>query len=188
MGTWKNANSVAVGGDGEVYTASSGTTVPQTVAEPAAAFVGHGLLSEDGVSIAATPNVQELNVWQLVDPVRRTLLSRSIVVSFAMAQWDENSVPLAFGGGTVTGSSPYVYAFPATGAGLEERALIVDAVDGTEHHRFAFKRVNVTEPVETTWNRSSLATLSVGASVLAPADATTPGYYVTDATSFAAGS
>lgn len=185
---WTDGNAVAVGGSGEVYTASSGTAVPTTVAAPAAAFVGHGYIGEDGVATNITPTVQELFVWQSLDPIRRTVTARSILISFALAQWEENSVPFAFGGGTITGSGPYVYNFPSASDALEERAIVVDARDGSETHRFAFGRGNVTEPVETTWNRTSLALLAIGFKVLGPAAGGSPGKYITDATSFAAGS
>lgn len=185
---WQNPNAVAVGGSGELFTASAGTTLPADVAVPAAAFVGHGLISEDGISHTITPQTQELNVWQQVDPVRRTVTGREILVAAALAQFDEHSIPLAFGGGSVSGSSPYIYNFPAGDAPLEERAIVVDVVDGSEKHRLAFSRVNVTEPVETQFNRTSLALLPIGAKVLAPAAGGSPGKYISDATSFAAGS
>lgn len=185
---WNEPNAVAVGGSGELYTASAGSTVPSDVAAPAAAYVGHGLISEDGVATTVTPQVQELGVWQQVDPVRRSVTGREILISAALAQFDENSIPLALGGGSVTGSGPYVYAFPAGDQNLEERAIIADVKDGGETHRYAFGRVNVTEPVSTTWNRTSLALLPIGAKVLAPTGGGSPGKYITDATSFAAGS
>ncbi len=192
MATWTNSNSAAVGGTGEVFTASAGATLPTGVAEPTltgtGGFVGHGLLSEDGVTNNISSTIQELNVWQQLDPVRRTVTAREILISFAMAQFDEHSIPFAFGGGTITGSNPYTYAFPAADQNLEERAIVVDARDGTELHRFCFSRINVTEPVETKWARDSLALLPVGAKVLAPAAGGSPGSYISSATSFAAGS
>lgn len=185
---WQNANSAAVGGSGEVYTGAAGSAVPSDVTTPAAAYVGHGYLSEEGVTTSFSPEIQELGVWQALDPIRRTVTGRESTISFQMAQWDEQSVPFAFGGGSISGSGPYIYNFPASDAALEERAIIVDVKDGSETHRFAFGRGNVTEPVETTWNRESLALLPIGFKVLAPAAGGSPGRYITDATSFAAGS
>jgi hypothetical protein len=185
---WQTPSATATGGSGEMYTASSGTALPADVAVPAAAYVGHGLISEDGVAVSVSAQTQELHVWQQVDAVRRTVTSREILISAALAQFDEQSIPLALGGGSVSTSSPYTYNFPAGDAPLEERAIVVDVKDGSETHRYAFSRINVTEPVETTWNRTSLALLPIGAKVLAPAAGGSPGKYISDATSFAAGS
>lgn len=186
---WNNANELVVGGSGQVYTATSGTTLPTDVTVlSSATWTGLGYHSEDGTTLAVTPNVQDFNVWQSRQPARRENLAQEIKVTFTAVQWDEDTVPLAFGGGSISGSNPYTYSFPTDTAALDERALVLDVVDGSNTIRFAFSRGNVTDATEAQFNRSSLAGLTIGYSALAPSGGGSPGKFITNSTGFAAGS
>jgi hypothetical protein len=187
---WNDADDLVVGASGQIYTAASGSTLPTTTTgAPAAAFSGVGFTDDDGVTITSTPNVQDFNVWQSRQPARRESLAQEILSSFKAAQWNETNVPLAYGGGTISGSTPnYRYDWPTDTAALAEWAVIIDIADGSESHRFVWTRADVTEPVESVFNRSNLATLAIGLKALAPAGGGSPGYYLTDSAGFAAGS
>jgi hypothetical protein len=187
---WNNADELVVGGTGQAYVAPEGTTLPTTTAGAVAAgFVGLGYHSEDGVSLTVTPNIQEFPVWQSRQPARRESLATEITSTFSLAQWDEDTVPLAFGGGSISGSSPnYRYDFPADDGALPTRALVIDVVDGDETFRFVWERINVTEATTIQFNRSNLALLPIGAKVLAPSGGGSPGYFLTNSAAFAAGS
>jgi hypothetical protein len=187
---WNNANELVVGGGGQLYTAPSGTTVPTTTTGALnAAFVGLGYLDEDGLTLSVTPNIQEFAVWQSRQPARREALAQEILLSCKLAQWDEDTIPVAFGGGSVTGSTPnFKFSFPADTDALKEVAVVADVTDGTENHRFVFERANPTEAAEVVFNRSALAVLPLGLKVLAPAAGGSPGAYYTDSAGFAAGS
>lgn len=190
MAGWNNTAEIRVGETGEVYTAPSGSTLPTTTTgAPAAAFVGLGFHTEDGVSIQATPNIAEFNAWQVRTPVRREALATEILTTFDLQQWDENTVPLAFGGGAITGTTPnYRYDFPTDTAALNEVASVVDVVDGSTTLRFVWPRANVTEPVTTKFARSETAKLPIGLKVLSPAGGGSPGYFLTNDAGFLAGS
>lgn len=190
MPGWNQASELVVGGSGQLYTAPSGTATPTATSGALnAAFVGLGYLDEDGYSLSVSPNIQEFPVWQSRQPARRESLAQEILNSGKLAQWDEDTLPVAFGGGSVTGTTPnYFYAFPSDTAALNEVALVADVVDGSNTFRFVFGRTNPTEASETTFNRQSLATLSVGLKVLAPSAGGSPGGIYSNAAGFLAGS
>lgn len=188
---WNDASELIVAGNGQVYTAPVGTALPTTGPTETlnSAFEGLGYHTEDGVSISVNPDIQEFNSWQSRQPVRREMNAREIQVQFTLQQWDEDSVPFAFGGGTVTtlGGGAYRYDYPADTAQLVETSLVVDVVDGSDIFRFVFPRGNVTEAVESQFSRDSEAGLPITWKALAPANDASAGYFLTNA-SFAAGS
>ena len=187
---WNNADDLVVAGTGQVYVAPVGTALPTTPgATLNAAFVGLGYHTEDGVSISVEPTVEDYMAWQSKQPVRREFTAQDITITFALMQWDEDTVPLAFGGGVISSvSGGYRYDFPADDDALDERSIVVDCVDGDELHRFVFQRGSVTDAVESTFARNAPATLPISFKVLAPTTGGSPGYYLTDSTAFAAGS
>lgn len=189
---WNDSDELVVGGSGQVYVAPVGTALPTSpTASLNAAFVGLGLTSEDGVAITVTPEIQDFGAWQSRQPVRRALIGQSVGVGFSLEQWNENNVVLAFGGGTVeTVSGGYKYTFPDGDDALDERAMVIDIVDGSEHHRFVWNRGNVSDAVGANFRRNELSMLPITFQVLSPADDPNgaPGYYLTDSTAFATGS
>lgn len=186
---WNNENELVVAGNGQVYIAVSGTTLPTTpTAALAAGFAGLGYITEDGATISVTPEIAEFNAWQSRTPVRREKTSQQVQVAFSLLQWDEDSVPFAFGGGAISGSAgAWRYDLPADDAALDERVMVVDAQDGTEHHRWVFAKGNVVEAVETQYSRANPAALPITFRALASSGAS-PGYYLSDSTAFAVGS
>jgi hypothetical protein len=186
---WNNENEIVVAGNGQVYVAPTGTALPTTtIGALNAAFVGLGYLTEDGATITVTPEIAEFMAWQSRTPVRREKTSQQVQVAFSLMQWDEDSVPLAFGGGSVSGSAGnYRYDLPADDSALDERAMVLDWNDGTEHWRFVMARGNVVEAVEAQLRRSDPSVLPITFRGLV-SSGQTPGYYLTDSTAFAAGS
>jgi hypothetical protein len=187
---WNNANEIVVASNGQVYVAPVATPLPATaVVALNAAFIGLGYATEDGVSIGVTPEVTDYMAWQSRSPVRREKVSQEIMITTALMQWNEQTVPAAFGGGTVSGSAGnYRYDLPADDAPLDERAMVVDAIDGAVHMRWVFPRGNVTEAVEAAFQRGTPASLPIGFKALAPASGGSPGYFLSDSAAFAAGS
>lgn len=188
---WNDSTELVVASSGQVSVAPVGTPLPTTPTGALnAAFTGLGLLTEDGVKLTVTPKVDEFMAWQSRQAVRRELSAQEIAIAFQLEQWDEITVPLAFGGGAITTvSGGYRYDFLADSAALDERALVIDAVDGSRHQRYVFPRGNVTEAVETSFVRSALAVLPITFKALAPSDGSASGYALfDDAAAFAAGS
>ena len=89
----------------------------------------------------------------------------------------------------MTGSAgSYRYDLPDDEAALDERALVLDAVDGETHMRWVFPRANATEAVEAAFSRANPASLPVTFKALAPSAGASPGYFLTDSDAFTVGS
>jgi hypothetical protein len=187
---WNNANEIVVASNGQCYVAPSTTPLPTTPTGALnAAFFGLGYVTEDGATVTVTPEVSDYMAWQSRSPVRREKTSQEAQVALALMQWNEQSVPAAFGGGVISGTAGnYRYDLPDDNAALAEIALILDAIDGTTHMRWVFPRGNVTEAVEAAFQRGNPASLPLTFKALTPATGGSPGYFLSDNAGFAAGS
>jgi hypothetical protein len=164
----QNAQDVVVAGTGAVYVAPEGTTLPADLVTPLpAAWIDVGYVSEDGVKFTFDRNQEEVNAWQVSTPVRVLITEEPITIEFELIQFDRDTVLLAFRGGTFTGTAaPWTYEPPDAGAS-DVRAITVDAVDGAEHFRFCFPRVQISDAVEMSLVRSDATRLPLTFSVLA---------------------
>lgn len=188
---WQNDKEIVVAKNGEIYFAPVGTPLPAKPGDKLnAAFVGAGYTTEDGASITVSPDLMEVKSWQSRQATRRDLNAQDVTIAFALQQFNEENIAFALGGGDVSEPSEGIfrYDFLADEANLDERALVIDAVDGDEHHRFVFPRGNVTESVEIQFSRGSEAKLPVTFKVLAPSDGSSIGYFLTDSPAFTPGS
>lgn len=192
--SWNNADELVVASNGQVYFGEVGTTLPQPGDDPTAALdaalVGAGYITEDGASLSVGSEIVDIMGWQSRQALRREKTSQEIQFSFAFQQWNENNVPFAFGGGTVVdeGGGLFSYSFPEETDALDERCLVVDAQDGDINYRFVFPRGNVTDAVETQFQRGSSSQLPIAFKILQPEAGGTPGWFLTDHPGFATGS
>ena len=159
---------VVVAGTGAVYVAPVGTAVPVDLAAPAAPWSDIGYVGEDGVTFTFSRDQEDVNAWQVSTPVRVLVTNEPVGIAFELLQFDRETVALAFRGGTFTGiaPAPIVYTPPDAGAS-DERALLIDAIDGDAQFRFAFPRVQLTEDVEFQLVRSDAVRLPLTFAVLA---------------------
>ncbi|HET7588594.1 MAG TPA: hypothetical protein VFK14_00190 [Solirubrobacterales bacterium] len=188
---WQDSSELVVAKNGEVSFAPVGTALPTTPTEKLnSAFVGAGFLTEEGAKISATPEIMETKSWQRRQATRRDLNGQEITVTFTMQQVNESNLVLALGGGKITEPSVGIfrYDFVVDSEPIDERALVIDAADGGEHHRFVFLAGNVTESVELSFQRGQELQLPVTFKVLAPSEDVSPGYYLTDSDAFTPGS
>lgn len=185
----QDSTELVVASHGDVYVAPVGTTLPTQYNETlASGWVNLGLISEDGVSISVSPEIEEFGAWQRRQAVRREFVSQAISVTFGLEQWNAANVEFAFGGGNVTQVDPdqWRYDFPDGDDALDERAIIIDWQDGpNSSYRAVFERGSVTDAVETQLQRSALAMLPIAFSVLAPDDGGSPGYLLANDAAFA---
>jgi hypothetical protein len=192
--SWENASELVVASDGEVYFAPTGSTLPLPGSDPTAAldpaFTGAGFITQDGASLSVGAEVTDFMAWQSRQPIRREKQTQEIQFSFAFQQWNEQTVPFAFGGGQVIdeGEGLFTYEFPSAEEPLPERSLVVDAQDGDVHMRFVFPRGNVAESVASSFKRSETSQLPITFKVLEPLLGGVPGYFLTDSPAYAAGS
>ena len=188
---WNDSTETVVGGTGEVYAAPVGTPLPTSPdAALNGAFVGLGFHTEDGVSVNKTLEVTEHGAWQTKHPIRRDRESEDFQINFSLLQWNENNVPLAFGGGEIVdlGGGGYRYNPPAEGDALDERALVADVIDGDNILRFVVPRGTITEGIESTFRSSEMSALAVAFKSLQPDDNSEAWYYMTNLAGHAVGS
>jgi len=160
---------VVVAGTGAVYVAPVGTAVPADLATPPAAWVDVGYVGEDGVTFTFSRDQEDVNAWQVSTPVRVLVTNEPVGIAFELLQFDRLTVALAFRGGTFAGGPPpavYTYTPPDAGAS-DERAMLIDAIDGDAQFRFSFPRVQLTEDVEFQLVRSDAVRLPLTFAVLA---------------------
>lgn len=189
---WNDPGETIIAGNGQVYIGAVGATAPtsEVSALAAATWFGLGYHTEDGASINQSPEVIRHKAWQTKADVRRTRESDILQISFGLIQWNEQSVPLAFGGGTVSEPSAgkYKYVPPTAGAAENEKALILDIVDGSTVLRFYVPRGTVVEGVESQFTRSQMGALPITFEAMEPDDGTAQWSLFTNSTAFATGS
>lgn len=188
---------VVVGGNGKVYVAAAGTAVPTDFTALPAAWINVGYVSEDGVTFRGDAEIEDINAWQSFYPIRKLVTSRSATIEFIMRQWNGETLKLAFGGGSVVTSGGTTTYAPPQPSVNDERAMVVEWLDGSETYRLVIPRGRVDGEVETNIVRTSAADLPVSfaatpnteaSSLSSPPTAgeliTQPWYLITNTTSF----
>lgn len=175
-----NVDEAVVAVSGDVYVAPVGTPLPELVrAALHEDFFQIGLVSEDGVSLAAVPEIDEQLAWQHEQAIRREVSEQRIALTFDMLQWNNETVRWALGGGVVVElvGGQFRYDLPDPDLDeLDERAIVIDWEDGTKAFRLVFARGTALGGLTTTLRRAALATLPIGFDVLAVDETGSPGY------------
>lgn len=165
-----DSNEVRVGVTGTALVAPVGTAVPTTTAGGwPAGWVPLGSISEDGPTMTPGSDITEIKEWQSLYTIRRIANGRSLDWKFRLQQWNQTTFPLAFGGGTLTETSPgsgiFTYA-PPSASFIDERMFGLEVQDGTIVQRFWLTRALVTATADVVFNRTSSSGLEVTVSAL----------------------
>lgn len=184
-----DADEIVVGASGSVHVGAVGSTGPTDIETALdAAFTDLGYVSEDGVEITPGMDVNEVPAWQSFYPVRRIVTGRTLEIGFTLLQWNEESIKLAFGGGSVatTAGPPAYYTYsPPDPSTIDSRALVVEWADGTKGYRLHVPKVLVTDTSALSLNRTDPAGLALTFSVQAT-DGSDEFTLITDDPAFAA--
>lgn len=190
MATMQDVDEIVVAANGKILVAPVGTVAPIDIATAwGAGWIDLGFANEDGVTFTDAREIDEIAVWQLFYPARRIVTARDATVAFVLAQWNEETVRLAFGGGTVTTTAgpPAHYRYdPPDPQTIDERALGIEWVDGTKTYRLIVARAMLTENVETNLVRSGAAQLPITMGIIGESGVK-PWYLRTNDPAFAAG-
>lgn len=160
-------DNVRVAGTGEVFVAPSGTAAPTDAAAAlAAAWVGLGYTSTDGVEFTVSRNTQDIDGWQ-GSKLRVVTESQPVSIKFALMETDAQSLSLALGGGTaVTATGKTTYTPPKEGENAI-RSAAVKFTDGSVNYLYYFPRVQVEGDVSFKLSRSEAVMYDVTLGVLA---------------------
>lgn len=160
-----DAAELVIAGTGSIYVApySTSLTLPDEPDDALGAdWVNLGYTTEDGVTLSLERDAQSVMAWQKKRAVRRFNASQMERLTFTLEQWNEQTLVFAFGGGsvTVTSGSNYKFAFPDPDT-VDERACIVDWVDGDKNFRLVIPKGSVIDTTETTLTRTAASLLPV---------------------------
>lgn len=163
MGTPLNSNQIVVGGNGTVWVAPLDTTQPTNpTAAPVAAWLKLGYVTDAGATITDTKALNPIPAWQSFYAVRQIIASREFTVAFGLLQWSQDTVKLAFGGGTISNPSAGVFKFvPPSPEDVDYRMLMLDWVDDTKNYRLIVPKGLSTETVNPTVARTDAAILPI---------------------------
>lgn len=189
---WNTADEIAIAGTGEAYVADEGTALPATVdtALPDANWEGLGYHTEDGFSVAPSLEVVEHRAWQKKLPIRIDRDTSGFAITFVLLQWNETTVPLAFGGGEIVsdGSSGFRYNPPDDEEALLRKTVVVDAEDGDDKIRFVVEAAQIVEGFESQFTRNAMAGLPITLRAVEPLTGNKPWYALFNEARFATGS
>lgn len=179
-----NADEVRVAANGHVYIAPKDTALPTDLSALSASYKDLGYLSEDGAALGVSTSREAVKVWQSATPVRYILNERIVTVKLPLAQFNLDTVPLYFGGGTVSTVSPGLYKYEAPeGDDVDERVLVLDAVDGIYTYRYVCPRVMAADTDDIALRRNQESLLGVTLNTLAT-EGTGPLFLLTDDPAF----
>jgi hypothetical protein len=176
----ENADAVFVGMTGDIWAAPEGTAIPAALGAPADPWVMLGYLSEDGVTLTPGLTTEDIRVWQSTSAIRRLVTERALDIGFALRQWDANTIPFAFGGGTIDAATGiFTYDGPDPEE-LDYRALLVEVRDGDKTTRLYVAKGMVSDLGDAQFVRNAAADLQVTFSALEPGGGGRPATMVSD--------
>lgn len=177
-------------GFGHVYVAPVGTDIPDTPTEALDAdWADLGHVSDAGV----TPNWGKaksgVSSWQsFPDYVRMLDGVAPKSLAFALLQWNSSTLAYAFGdGGEFTEPTTGVYSYQPgeKGASDDERAILLEAVDGDYTYRLGYRRSLNQANLSVPFVGSALAPLNIDAVCLEPDGGEDAWFFITDDPAFA---
>ena len=177
-------------GSGHVYVSDSNVTpnFPASISTPisrAAGWIDLGYATEEGVKFTFGRDVVEKFAWQSHHPVRVLVDKVPTMAAFSCMQWNRYTAALALGGGTVTEGSPGEYKYePPDESYVDERALLIEAVDGDYTYRFVYRKTMNQSAVEFSTVRSDTTALLIELKVLAPSGTDKAWFMQTDDPNF----
>lgn len=143
----KDRDNVRIYGDDAsgVWVAPKGTTGPTTLAAPGAGFVEVGWLDDDaGVDVERTEEVSEFKAWQGGTTLRKKVTSVEDSFKFVCLEETALTMGLYYKGATVTTATGVDTIAVTNQAVSDERAWVVDFVDGAVTKRYVVPSGEVT--------------------------------------------
>lgn len=182
----QDAGDVRVAGEANIYLAPLATAFPDFEVAPIAPWVDLGFVTPDGITATFGREVNEIYAMQSAEPIRVIATKLPKTIGFNMMQQGRNQLLLALGGGAFTLEDVGVYRYePPEPSVVDERAMILQIVDGTNKYRWHYVRTQNREGVEHKYLREDAATFPVSMQILEPTTSVKPFYMLTDDTAYA---
>lgn len=168
-----DSTQVFVPGNATCYLAPGGTSLTAGIAAPGTAWTDGGYMSEDGATWTLNRTVQDITVWQSLDPVRKVQQALTKQISLVLRQMNPTNVKYVLGGGTITagsgtagGTAFGTYTYP-TAQENPTNAVVLDLVDGSYTVRFYYPTMQVDSNVQSSLSRNDSITLPLSLTSLA---------------------
>jgi len=167
-----DADRIVVGANGTVFVAGIDAVAPTDATTPISSVAPHdagpndyvelGFVSENGVQVTPSQVIAPIMAWQSAYPVRQIVTSRGLELDFVLREFNAESIPFAFGGGTLLEQvgEKFVYT-PPEPQDLDRRTLVVDWQDGTRDYRLYIPNGQVTDLAQFTLSRTAPAELPI---------------------------
>lgn len=163
-----DATEVRIGVTGHLYKAPVGTTAPtDTSTALAAGWVELGY-TETGPSMTVDTTKEQFTPWQSQMPVRETVTGQMVTAKFNLWQRNADTLKLAWGGGTVTGTTTRIFTPPAMGT-VNEGAFVFEIIDGTVVDRYVIPRASVTLDGDVAFAKDAVTGYGISLTFLQPA-------------------
>lgn len=188
-----DTDEVVVAANAFAYVAPVGTAGPTNIetALPAA-WIHLGYTSEDGMTMSPDMDTNEISAHQSFYAIRHVVTGRTLDLGFSLLQWNQDTIKLAFGGGTfattaadaTAGTEAYYTYTPPSPEVIDYRALVLHWEDGAKGYRLHVPKVLVTDTSDLTLARSDAAAVDLTFSTIAT-DGTNPFTFITNDPAFA---
>ncbi|MFF8485157.1 phage tail tube protein [Streptomyces antibioticus] len=164
-----DADNVRAALNGSIYMAPKGSTAPVDLDTAwDAAWEDLGFMSDDGVSMEYSTDVEDINAWQSLSPVRRILTSVDMTLGFTAIELKARTVTAYFPGATITNVSGAIQRLDIPSApGPQEFAFGLEWVDGDIKNRLVIPRGEITDRGAISLGRSAAVGLEMTVSAYA---------------------
>jgi hypothetical protein len=154
----KNYDNIRAYGDldSEVFLAPVGSTLPTTLTDPTTPFEALGWLSEDGVSLAISTDVEKFKGWQGGATLRTKVTSTEKSISIQALEETPGVTELYYGHGAPVVTTGVARVDLPEGIGTVARAAVFKFVDGGVTKLLCCERVEVTDREELSHTNSSM--------------------------------
>jgi len=178
----KNYDNIRVYGDldSEVFLAPLGSTLPTTLTDPTTPFEALGWLSEDGVSLAISTDVEKFKGWQGGATLRTKVTSTEKSISIQALEETPGVTELYYGHGAPVVTTGVARVDLPEGIGTVARAAVFKFVDGGVTKLLCCERVEVTDREELSHTNSSMTMYGFTLEIIGDS------YILTDAPAFTA--
>ena len=140
-----DATEVRVAISGQLYKAPLGSTAPTDSTSPlAAAYVGLGYVSEDGVTEGWDDSVDQIVAWQNATTVRSATTESTGTLGLTLIQTNADVLEAYYRGSSVTGGGG-AFQLDVKPIVADPSAWVLDVVDGLKHIRIYVGNGEITE-------------------------------------------
>ncbi len=167
-----NSGAVRVAGTGSIWKAPLGTTLPSdSTTAWGTGFVNLGYAT-DGFTVTQDLKKQDITAWQTLTPVRSLATALIRKLTFEALESNINTVPLAWGGATMTPGLAGIYTLAIPDGALTDFILGVDWSDGTTSQRIIVKQASLLTLPAIKFVRTDAIRYPLEVQAIAPADGT----------------